>query len=270
MKRKYNHFILAILIGVILGIVVSGMVYLNNENSNKINSTVENEINKVIQMKNLTELIDEVYMQNYKGPGPNKGKFAYITIDDGPTKYTNQILDILDKNDVKATFFMIDGNMKKRPEEVKRIAREGHGAGFHSVSHDTQRLYKTPEAALEEFNKCSATYESITRRKSKLIRLPYGSRPYTPEESYNMLVENKYLVWDWNLDTEDWRATTDNIVSNLLYYGRDRKNLVILLHEKEQSVEALDSIIKVLKSREYEILPLNESIYPLNFWNKNL
>ena len=197
-------------------------------------------------------------------------KIAYITIDDGPSKFTNKILDILDANDVKATFFMIDGNMKKYRDEVNRIVSEGHGVGFHSVSHEVNILYKTPENTLDEFNICNNTYKNITGKESKLIRLPYGSKPYTPEDSYKILIDNDYLVWDWNLDTEDWRATTDNIVSNVLYYGRNRQNLVILLHEKEQSVNALEGIIKVLKSREYTILPITENIQPLNYWKENL
>lgn len=78
-------------------------------------------------------------------------KVAYITIDDGPSKFTKQILDILDRNNVKATFFMINKNMNIYKDEVKRIQQDGHGAGFHSVSHDVKRLYKTPQATLEEF-----------------------------------------------------------------------------------------------------------------------
>ncbi|MGL6107925.1 polysaccharide deacetylase family protein [Romboutsia sp.] len=270
MKRKSNHFILAIIIGLILSLVVLGVEFLIKEESNERYGNRDSEIYKVIQMKTLTELIYEASSQIYKGPGANEGKIAYITIDDGPSKYTNQILDILDRNNVKATFFMLDGNMKKRPNEVERIALDGQGVGFHSVSHDIRVLYKTPEITLEEFDTCKETYKNITGKESKLIRLPYGSKPYTPENSYKILVDNNYLMWDWNLDTEDWRATTDKIVSNVLYYGRNRSNLVVLIHEKEQSVKALEGVIKVLKNRGYVILPIDENTQPLNYWSENL
>lgn len=197
-------------------------------------------------------------------------KVAYITIDDGPSKFTKQILDILDRNNVKATFFMINKNMNIYKDEVKRIQQDGHGAGFHSVSHDVKRLYKTPQATLEEFSICRDTYYKITGETSNLVRIPYGSKPYTPEESYKILIENNFLVWDWNLDTEDWKATTDNIVSNVLLNGRNKDELVLLIHEKEQTVEALDGIIKVLKERGYQILPITEDIEAMNFWSKNL
>ena len=114
------------------------------------------------------------------------------------------------------------------------------------------------------------TFEEITGNTSNLVRLPYGSKPYTPEESYKKLIENDLLVWDWNLDTEDWKATTDNILSNILLHGRNKEDLVILMHEKEQTVDALELIIIVLKERGYRILPITEDKEAMNFWSKNL
>lgn len=197
-------------------------------------------------------------------------KIAYITIDDGPSKYTNDILDILKENDVKATFFMIDGNMKKYKDEVNRIVSEGHGAGFHSVSHDKEVIYESPEVTVSEFDTCNNTLNEITGVSSKIIRLPYGSKPYMPEESYDKLLDSGYLIWDWNVDTLDWKATTDQIVSNVLYYGRKHDELVLLIHEKEQTVEALGNIIRVLKERGYKIVPISEQIDEKNFWKANL
>ena len=135
---------------------------------------------------------------------------------------------------------------------------------------DVDKLYKTPESALNEFYVCKDTFEEITGNTSNLVRLPYGSKPYTPEESYKKLIENDLLVWDWNLDTEDWKATTDNILSNILLHGRNKEDLVILMHEKEQTVDALELIIIVLKERGYRILPITEDKEAMNFWSKNL
>ncbi|MEG0842858.1 MAG: polysaccharide deacetylase family protein [Romboutsia sp.] len=220
--------------------------------------------------KTLTEMVEDASLEINKGPSEKSEKIAYITIDDGPSKYTNQILDIFKKNNVKATFFMIDGNMKNNPEAIKRMDKEGHSMGFHSVSHDVEKLYKTPQDTLNEFETCNSTLYNITGKTSKLIRLPYGSKPYMPEESYKKLLDNKYLIWDWNLDTLDWKSTTDQIVSNVLYYGREKEEIVLLIHEKEQSVEALESTIKVLRERGYEILPITEKSETKNFWKQNL
>ena len=233
-------------------------------------SYYNNEVYRTIKTRTITEIINQDLESSVKSSNITYDKVAYITIDDGPSKFTNQILDILDKNDVKATFFMINRNMNTYKDEVKRIQQEGHGAGFHSVSHDVKTLYKTPQSTLEEFSICRNTFEEITGETSNLIRIPYGSKPNTPEESYKILVENGFLVWDWNLDTEDWKSTTDNIVSNVLLNGRNKDELVLLVHEKEQTVEALDGIIMILKERGYKILPITEEKEAMNFWNKNL
>jgi peptidoglycan/xylan/chitin deacetylase (PgdA/CDA1 family) len=225
------------------------MNYSNIDIHNTINTATITEKSSIIE-EDLDKYQDETY-----------DKVAYITIDDGPSKFTSQILDILDKHDVKATFFMINRNMKNYKDIVQRISEEGHGAGFHSVSHDVKELYKTPESALNEFYICRNTYKEITGKISNLVRLPYGSKPHTPEESYNKLVENNLSVWDWNLDTEDWKATTDNILSNILLHGRNKEDLVILMHEKEQTVKALQKMIDILNSKGYTILPIEENEY---------
>lgn len=270
MRNKHGHYFVAIAIGIILGIgIVVTQIFITRgtiESSNFKNS----EIYKEVKSKTITKLISKTSKEVNKGLRASPQKIAYITIDDGPSKYTNQILDILKENEIKATFFLIDGNMKKHPEEVKNLVTSGQSVGFHSVSHDKEVLYTSPENTLSEFETCKETFRSITGEESNLIRLPYGSKPYTPEECMEILESNDYLIWDWNLDTEDWRGTSDNIVSNVLYYGRDKSKLVILMHEKAQTVEALEGTIRVLKERGYTIMPITEDIQPHNYWNKKM
>jgi peptidoglycan/xylan/chitin deacetylase (PgdA/CDA1 family) len=91
-----------------------------------------------------------------------------------------------------------------------------------------------------------------------------------PEDSHEILLQNGYRMWDWNLDTQDWKATSDSIVNNVLYYGRNNPNLVILMHEKQQTVGALGRVIRVLKERGYDIIPVTEDIQERNYWDKNL
>ena len=205
----------------------------------------------------------------YRGNEKNRNVSLMFNVYEN-AEVVEKILKVLETYDVKATFFMINRNMNRYKEEVKKIQENGHGAGFHSVTHDKKSLYKTPQATLKEFLTCRETFEEITGETSNLIRIPYGSKPNTPEESYNILVENGFLIWDWNLDTKDWKSTTDNIVSNVLLNGRKKDELVLLVHEKEQTIKALDDIIKVLKERGYQILPITEDKEAMNFWRKNL
>jgi len=262
-KGYFNLVVIFLLIVLLLGVL--GKTIFTEQNISYNKSKAYEDI-----YKNIETEINENLEESEASSELTSDKIAYITIDDGPSKYTNQILDILDRNNVKATFFMINRNMNIYKEEVKRIQESGHGAGFHSVSHDVKTLYKTPQATLEEFSICRDTFREITGETSNLIRIPYGSKPNTPEESYQILVDNGFLVWDWNLDTEDWKSTTDNIVSNVLLNGRNKDELVLLVHEKAQTVEALDGIIKILKERGYEIVPITEEKEAMNFWRKNL
>lgn len=270
MKNKYMQYIIAIATGIILATVVIGMQFFIRDESKKSSDFINSKIYKNIKSESTTRVTNKESNQSYEDLEYTDEKIAYITIDDGPSKYTNQILEILNENNVKGTFFLIDGNMKKHTEEVKNIVESGQSVGFHSVSHDKEVLYSTPEHTLDEFETCKETFKNITGLESNLIRIPYGSKPYMPEECMNILVENDFRIWDWNLDTEDWKGTSDNIVSNILYYARNKSELVILIHEKEQTVEALEGLIMVLKERGYTIMPITEDIQPHNYWNKNM
>lgn len=198
--------------------------------------------------------------------GEENEKIAYITFDDGPSRYTNKIIDILDENHVKGTFFMINDNMMVFKNVVRRMDSEGHGTGFHGVTHDINELYKTEDSAIEEFRTCSKTFYKITGKKSRLVRIPFGSKPYMLENIYEKFVDEGFLVWDWTIDTEDWKSSEDQIVSNILYYARESDEIVILLHENQRTVDCLNNIIAILKERGYDIRPITEDVKPKNFW----
>ncbi|MCC0634565.1 polysaccharide deacetylase [Clostridioides sp. ZZV15-6388] len=275
MKIKDNKTVFHVIIRVFLVaiLILTGTLLeekINNVPVENLNTKDKTTLELLSQNNTLGEIIYKTSQEEGKGPGATSEKVAYITIDDGPSKYTNALLDILKENDVKATFFMLNQNMKNHKEEVKRVLEEKNSIGFHSVSHDIHKLYKSPEITVGEFDTCNKTLQDITGQGSKLIRLPYGSKPYMPEGSYDKLMANDYLIWDWNLDTQDWKSSTSQIVSNILYYGRKRDELVVLIHEKEQSVNALNNMIRILKERGYTILPITENVMPKNFWQENL
>ena len=198
--------------------------------------------------------------------GEANEKIAYITFDDGPSKYTSKILDILDENNVKGTFFMLNDNMIVFKDKVTRMEKEGHGIGFHGVSHELKELYKTENSAIEEFKTCNRTFYKITGKTSRLVRIPYGSKPNMMESIYKKFIDEDFLLWDWTVDTEDWKSTEDQIVSNILYYAREKDRIVILLHENQKTVDCLPDIIKILRERGYSIEPITEDTKPINFW----
>ncbi|MEG1310819.1 MAG: polysaccharide deacetylase family protein [Romboutsia sp.] len=226
--------------------------------------------NETLSNTTITEIMYNTSQEITKGPGKSSGKVAYITIDDGPSKYTDKIIEILDKYNAKGTFFMIDKNMKNYPNQVKNVIESGNSAGFHSVSHDIHKLYKNNISAKEEFDINKKTFYDITGQSSNLVRLPYGSKPYTPLESYRTLVNGEYKVWDWNIDTEDWKSDSDQIVANVKNYSSNEDDIVVLMHEKKQTVEALEEVLKYLSNEGYNLLPINQNQNPQNFWLDNL
>lgn len=220
--------------------------------------------------KTITKLNYDTTQEINKEPSKNNEKVAYITIDDGPSKYTESIIKILNKYNAKATFFMIDRNMKNYPEQVKSIIENENTAGFHSVSHDIHTLYENYSSAKEEFDVNRQTFYEITGKESHVVRLPYGSKPYAPSKSYEILVEAGYKLWDWDIDTQDWKSNSSQIIENVKYYSKNKNEIIILMHEKKQTVEALDEILKYLVSEGYNLLPVDENQKPQNYWLGNL
>ena len=264
--KKKETFLIGGSILLILCILLVSIVKINSKEvlafAKSRNASLEGET--------ITSMVYSGAEEMQKGPSKTYGKVAYLTIDDGPSEYTDEIIKILNKNNVKATFFMINGNMQAYPEQVKNIVENGNTAGFHSVSHDIHKLYVSKTSAKEEFDTNQATFKKITGQTSKVIRLPFGSKPYTPRASYNALVDSGYKLWDWTLDTEDWRSTSSQIMENVKKYSSGSDNVVLLMHERKQTVEILDEMIKYLKSEGFEILPIKQSDEARNYWNGKL
>ncbi|MCB4302850.1 polysaccharide deacetylase [Clostridioides difficile] len=268
-NRKKLYLLLSAIVVCLAFIVVGVRVSSLNMKENEISR------NAKLSSSTITDIVSNTSIEVSKGPGKSSGKIAYITIDDGPSKFTDQMIKTLNKYNVKATFFMIDGNMKEYPQQVKNIIKNGNTAGFHSVSHDIHKLYVTSTSAKEEFDTNDQTFYKITGKHSKVIRIPYGSKPYTPQASYQALVDAGYKIWDWDLDTEDWRSNSSQIVQNVKNHiknrkGEDKDQLVVLMHEKKQSAEALDSVLKFLSDEGYEFAPVDQNQIPKNYWLRNL
>ena len=264
--KKKETFLIGGSILLILSILLVSIVKIN---SKEVLAFAKSR-NAALEGETITSMVYSGAEEMQKGPSKTYGKVVYLTIDDGPSEYTDEIIKILNKNNVKATFFMINGNMQAYPEQVKNIVENGNTAGFHSVSHDIHKLYVSKTSAKEEFDTNQATFKKITGQTSTVIRLPFGSKPYTPRASYNALVDSGYKLWDWTLDTEDWRSTSSQIMENVKKYSSGSDNVVLLMHERKQTVEILDEMIKYLKSEGFEILPIKQSDEARNYWNGKL
>lgn len=199
------------------------------------------------------------------------GKVVYLTFDDGPSQLTNQFLDVLHEQNVKATFFMQGSNLKKEhlQESTKRATKEGHYIGAHSMTHDFNILYKDHQFVPEMKETLSLIHE-LTGEKPTLVRAPYGSAPgLKSEDIRNQIVDEGIKVWDWTIDSNDW-ALKDNptqIIENIKN-GTNTNKEVVLMHEKPQTLAALPGIIAFYKELGYEFVVYDEANhFDLNFQN---
>ncbi|MDF2474446.1 MAG: hypothetical protein K0R21_2228 [Anaerocolumna sp.] len=202
-----------------------------------------------------------------------KTKKVYLTFDDGPSKFTGDILDILAKYNVKATFFVIGKTDEYSKEMYQRIVDEGHTLGIHSYSHVYRTIYNSLEDFDKDFTKLSDLLYDTTGYLPHIYRFPGGSGNDVSKVKISKVIEylnNKGIVYfDWNVVNGD--ATGNFPPPEKLYYnvikGISINNTsIVLMHDtatKENTVESLEPILKTLTEYQTELLPLNEEVTPI-------
>lgn len=200
-------------------------------------------------------------------------KVVYLTFDDGPNQYTPKILDILKNKRVHATFFMIEGNIKRNPKTVNRMIKEGHYPGLHSVSHDVRKLYRgSSNNVAIEMEKTRQTLLRVSKFNSKLTRAPYGSKPYMKKPLRDALAKKGFKMWDWDIDTLDWKynRTRPAMITSRVKSGLKGKkgSIVILFHDSRGTAQQLPIIIDYLQKKGYTLEVYNPNKHVVkNFWN---
>lgn len=194
---------------------------------------------------------------------------VYLTFDDGPSAYTASILETLSSYGMKATFFMLEPNMKKYPDGLNQIINEGHVPALHGVTHDVSKIYRSEQTVVDEMIQGQETLLSLTGELTHLIRTPYGSAPYmTP--SYKEAVQAAgFQLWDWTIDSHDWKYKNGEFVGQVIQqmenYRYKSSPIIILLHDRKTTAEHLPSLLKYLESHGYETDVLNEKLSAYNF-----
>jgi len=191
-----------------------------------------------------------------------QGKVVYLTFDDGPSKLTAEFLDLLKEYDIKATFFM-QGSQLQRTDfqsDVRRAVQEGHYVGAHSMTHQYKKLYQD-KRFVPEMHETLSLIHDITGEKPQLVRPPYGSVPgLAGKQIRDQIAEAGIKVWDWTIDSNDWRLKDqpNEIVENIKR-GTKSNLEVVLMHEKPQTLEALRDIINFYKQEGYKFAVYDES-----------
>ena len=192
-------------------------------------------------------------------------KRAFLTFDDGPSENTNQILEILKDNGVKATFFVLGSNVEKNPLLVKKMYDEGYFIANHGYSHVYETIYQSPETVLDEYNKCNELVQQAIGEpeyNSHLFRFPGGlvggKYAEIKIQAKDLLMQNDIVHVDWNALNGDAEKTYPSIeyeMQQLKETVGNKQSVVILMHDaeaKKVTVEALPEIINYLKEQGYQ------------------
>lgn len=190
----------------------------------------------------------------------NDKKQIALTFDDGPHPYrTPQILDILEKYDIKATFFLIGKNVEYYPDVVSREISLGHEIGNHTYSH-AQLSKLTEDKINEELSAFENALSKVSDYHASIIRPPCGCYSEALCTAAN---ESNYKIILWSIDTKDWAHTpVDKIVENIL--TKVKSGDIILMHDyiagDSPTPKVLEIIIPRLLDEGYEFVTVSELI----------
>jgi peptidoglycan/xylan/chitin deacetylase (PgdA/CDA1 family) len=201
---------------------------------------------------------DGTYKNTFINGPTDNGLFAALTFDDCPDELnTGKILEILDENNIKASFFMIGQSAQKHPSMVKRIYNDGHLVLNHSYSHvEFTKLSK--KNLLEQITQTDKILDDIVGIKPAIIRPPYGDINPSVIDTLNKQGLTTVL---WSIDSLDWANPNNgnNIIRNVA--DNVRPGEIILMHcNVSITPEVLPTIIKDLRDKGYNFLTLDEML----------
>jgi peptidoglycan/xylan/chitin deacetylase (PgdA/CDA1 family) len=187
-------------------------------------------------------------------------KVVALTYDDGPSSpYTNQLLDILDRYQVKATFFEIGRNIEKHPEIVPMIVARGHELANHSYSH-TDMMFKPREFLLSEIEKTDKLLQELgVKQDSISFRPPFGRRFVVLSYLLSQM-HKKLIMWDVNSLDYEKTLTAEDIANRVI--DNVRSGSIVLMHDsggdRSKTLAATQAIVKTLQSKGYAFKTVSE------------
>lgn len=172
-------------------------------------------------------------------------------------EYTEKLLEIMEKNDVRCTFFAVQFWVEKYPEYVKKIIDAGHEMGTHSRTHSY--MSKLSESAIkDELSTSSQAIEKITGKKVNLFRAPYG-------DFNNLLIDTAQSMGlysiQWDVDSLDWKNLSGTEIAMRVINGAKNGSIILCHNNGLHTAESLPMIFSTLKNRGYEFVPISELIY---------
>ena len=188
-----------------------------------------------------------------------------LTFDDGPSSHTGEVLDVLSRYGVRATFFVIGTNVERRPELARRIVAEGHAIGNHTYDHPFWAAVEDASRVRKELERGEQAIETATGVHATMFRPPHGWRsPWMIRAARR----EGYLVVTWSVSPDDWRRPSPEVIADRVLQATTPGSIV-LLHDGldlrlappvENTVQALPEIIEGLHARGFRFVTVPELV----------
>lgn len=238
-------------------IEITNNVNINESGTYYVVYSIKDGDNVVTSKTRTVIVYDNIDKQPVKSE--NNEKVIYLTFDDGPGRYTEELLRILKKYNVKATFF-VTNQFKDYVPLIEDIHNDGHVVAVHTLTHKWS-IYSSVETYLKDFNDMNDIVYKYTGSRAKIFRFPGGSSN-TVSRGYSKGVVNAiasemtnrgYVYYDWNVDSGDASgASRDKIVENTIGGIEKKDNAVVLMHDiKKNTIDGIEEIIQYALDKGY-------------------
>jgi peptidoglycan/xylan/chitin deacetylase (PgdA/CDA1 family) len=299
--RFFKHLILIVVLLIIIALIIA-LVCLAREND-RLNLTVKeleaalsgNTVNTPEEGQNTAdvpsdippgadsgnsadasfpyqELYPDLYCDNDVTFQNAADKTIYLTFDNGPGAFSEGILDILKKHNIKAAFFVIGRNIAGNETVLQRIVEEGPSLGIHTFSQDFRRIYSSVENYLDDFSRAYELIKEETGISTAIFRFPGGSINGYNSKNYPYIISEMlrrgFTYYDWNITDERVfqektpATVTANFFEDFPPYG---ERGIALIHESAASLYSLENIIIKVQASGYSFAKLTNSTKPIIF-----
>lgn len=264
MKNLLSYSLVLIFIGIIVflnPVKISEQSVTHNQNLGIDTTSREDKIineednSKENEILDENNDIDDKEKDNIKEKKPLK--YVALTFDDGPSSFTEEIIDLLQKYNYNATFFVLGNKLNLNYKDIlKKSIKNGNEIGVHGYSH--RSFTKMRQATMEEeITKTKKYIKNLTGYESTLVRPPYGNITKTIK-NYNL---GPYILW--NNDTLDWKLRDANKISSRLINSIEDKSIILMHDTYLTTFKALEIILPYLKENNYVVTTVSK-IYELN------
>lgn len=291
-KQKINKkkiFICSFILIIVIGIAIYfGIKFAENKNefnqddnfiltqenrNNEIEKQKEEKRLEQEKLKNANPFTEEQINSIENIYTSSNEKRVFLTFDDGPTQtVTPYILDLLKKENIKATFFVLGNRASANADLIQREFNEGHYIANHGYTHVYSQIYQNSQKVMDEYNYTEECIQKALQNPnyhSRVFRFPGGSSGgyynTIKNEAKQNLRDNGIVSLDWNALSKDAEGakTTDELLQNVINTVGKKQSVVILMHDASDKIltyETLPNVIQYLRENGYEFKTLYDII----------